>query len=129
MPPSRNDYDHTQIMKLQQRHQSLMLKKAELQEAVNNHHFMRKEMEDLRLSENTYKHSLGQEYLQLGDQKKRRNEDERRRVLEQEKTMHQHTQMSIEQDFIRKKEAMQEQRKAVQQELAMREEARRREKD
>lgn len=42
MATFRNDYDRTQIMKLQQRHQALLEKKRELEDSVRNHQYMKK---------------------------------------------------------------------------------------
>jgi len=49
---------------------------------------MQKEMAALKANEQTVKHELGKEYLQLGEEKRRRVEEEKRRAIEQERMVH-----------------------------------------
>jgi len=59
-----------------------------LEEAIRNQEYMQKEMAALKANEQTVKHELGKEYLQLGEEKRRRVEEEKRRAIEQERMVH-----------------------------------------
>lgn len=74
----RSDYDHTQLQKLEARNLALQQKRRELEDIVRNHELLQREIAQQRSHENEFRHELGAEYLQLGEEKRRRAEEERR---------------------------------------------------
>ena len=107
--------------KLTQQREALLAKKQELTEIINHQNILNQEINAQRNNEKALKQSLGQEYVQLQEQKRQNQAEVKRAEVEAERAVVEANQRQMEEEYQRRKGQVEAQRREVQQELAERE--------
>lgn len=96
------------------RQQALLSKQRELEEILKNQSYMQEQIQQQKLNDKDFKHSLGTEYMQMCEEKKNKNHEERKKIIEDERQMIEKNRRSFEEDEIRRKQQIDEQRRLAQ---------------